>query len=95
MTDKKDCKEGYDGMCCCNCQHQVKLFCHPSNGKQLAYGFLEDKRQIGVGAINQQMGWICEGLRYDNNHVMFFDFEHGMCEEWMPRKPEKLTTPTV
>ena len=37
----KDCKYGWkDGSCCCNCNNQLKIMCHPRNEKH------------GVGSIN-------------------------------------------
>jgi hypothetical protein len=73
--------------CCCNCKHQVKINCHPLNGRQKQLGFLEDKIKIGQGSINQQLAWGCAAfdenpeLSGDNERVIIYsDRQHGMCE---------------
>ena len=43
VVGSADCQHGYKGDCCCNCKYQLKLFCHPMNGENKAFGFLEDK----------------------------------------------------
>jgi hypothetical protein len=70
-----------DGGCCCNCQHQIRLNCHPWNQK------------IGRGNISTKMGTVCmaminttppttEHLKSDYNAGIFFDGDHGYCELW-------------
>lgn len=78
-----DLEHGADGSCCCNCKHQVKIHCHPSNGNIKSFGVLDDILQIGKGKINQQFAWGCIGMNYQEkmkNVVVYHDFEHGMCE---------------
>lgn len=77
----EDCVKGFEGMCCCNCIHQLRVNCHPMNGNNLAFGFLQDKIKFGHGSILTQLGWACNGLQFeDNSTIVFFDHEHGMCE---------------
>lgn len=85
MENKTNCDLGYNGDCCCNCIHQVQINCHPANGNNKAYGFLEDKIKIGYGSINQIFGWGCEIFRKmentkKDNFITFKDTPHGMCE---------------
>lgn len=84
------CDKGWhDGSCCCNCAHQRKLMCHPWNGNNKSFGFLPDKIKFGQGPINKQCGWVCVGPFEDSNNAIYFDFEHGMCEEYERRKSNK------
>lgn len=71
--------------CCCNCKNQVKINCHPSNGNNKAYGFLEDRIKVGKGSINETFAWGCELFRKmnetaDMNIIIYMDNQHGMCE---------------
>ena len=84
-VSSSDCDKGYRGDCCCNCKRQVKINCHPSNGNQKMYGFLEDPIKVGKGSISTTFAWGCECFRgmtdgSDNNQIIFMDTPHGMCE---------------
>lgn len=87
MLSAVQCEQGYKGDCCCNCIHQVKIHCHPLNGEQKEYGFLEDKIKVGKGSVKKQFAWGC--AIFDNNPnltgnneriIIYSDREHGMCE---------------
>lgn len=71
-----------DGRCCCNCKHKIKLMCHPSNGDNKSFGWIDDKIKFGKGSILEQCGWVCKAQLEDNDEITFefHDFEHGMCE---------------
>jgi hypothetical protein len=71
------CEHGYNGSCCCNCKHQLKLYCHPFNKPEFGRGSIMD--QCGYACVNPE---ICEG-----KSAIFFDGEHGMCECWTERIP--------
>jgi len=73
------CDKSYDesGQCCCNCEHQKRLMCHPSNVK------------VGKGSIMSQMAWACVvmfGDKSNEGNYIFRDNKHGMCELWIKRK---------
>jgi len=74
----KNCKKGWhDGSCCCNCQNQRKLMCHPWN------------KEFGKGSIMESCGWVCLFPLDDGSskgEVIFFDREHGMCELYTENK---------
>ena len=51
--------------------------------------FLDDKIKFGKGSISQQCGWICDVLFGDGSNdgkVIYFDFEHSICELHERRK---------
>mgnify|MGYP006300938833 CR=1 FL=1 len=86
IDNKAYCEHGYKGDCCCNCKYQLKLMCHPLNGDNKAFGFLEDKMKFGKGRISEQCGWVCLNPEICNNgSAIFFDNEHGMCECHAPK----------
>jgi len=83
-VSSSNCDKGWhDGSCCCNCKHQKKLMCHPWNGNQKAYGWLDDKIKFGKGSITQQCGWVCS-VQFDDKSnkdmLIYFDFKHSFCE---------------
>lgn len=81
FEDKNKHKQSLD--CCCNCKNQKQLMCHPMNGNNKTYGWLEDKLKLGKGSITQQLGWVCTMQFEDQSNkdkYYYFDFEHGMCE---------------
>ena len=100
LKEEFKCKEpgSYtDGSCCCNCVNQMKIMCHPLNGKKLVKEFpwsdeLRPERfPVGVGRINQQLGFGCMlltklGEPDSKDKIIFMDFEHGMCEMHQPKK---------
>lgn len=56
--------------------------CHPSN------------KDIGVGSISKQMGWICTTPfdDYSNaGNAIFSEREHGMCEMYAPQPKPYIT----
>ena len=55
------------GRCCCNCKSQRPVVSHPWN-----------KVPPMKGSITQTFGWGC--LAPDMGAVVFYDFEHSMCE---------------
>jgi hypothetical protein len=59
--------------CCCKCQHQTPLNCHPWN------------QSIGKGSISDRMGWVCLEFKEENIGV-FSDTEHGMRELFEERE---------
>lgn len=46
--------------CCCHCQHQVSVNCHPGN------------QQIGRGSMSIGFGWACLGFRDEEANVAVF-----------------------
>lgn len=66
------CDKGYQGQCCCNCQYQVELHCHPSN------------ERLGKGSTRDSMNvYACIAMYEDESNkgrATFMDREHGMCE---------------
>jgi hypothetical protein len=96
-----------DGDCCCNCQQQIKIMCHPWNGQNMvpefrtATGMSErlapDRVKFGKGPITKQCGWACTimGKMDGSNKAVFSDREHGICEMHTPikqlQKPEEET----
>ena len=61
--------------CCCACEHQYKVYKHPSNENEYA-----------KGSVLEIMGWICL-IRGDKGGT-FMDREHSMCEEYTPKDME-------
>lgn len=46
-------------------------------------------QKVGKGSIMSQLGWACSSNIEDDEpseKIIFFDFEHGMCEMWEPKK---------
>lgn len=95
----KDTSAWQDGSCCCNCENQIKLMCHPWNGQQLVpkwhncpeEEYIPDRIQFGRGAISEQCGWVCLlftklGEKDSKDIGIFSDREHGMCEMHCPKK---------
>lgn len=76
--------------CCCSCINQIKIMCHPNNGRKIYYGFLPDKIKIGKGPINRQLAWGCNAPLEDINKIYYFDSEHEMCELYHPRYLNKV-----
>lgn len=71
---KGNCKENpmeYNGLCCCNCKHQLELKCHPIN------------KEFGKGSIMKSCGYVCI-IPVDDGSMegqgIFFDKKHGICE---------------
>jgi hypothetical protein len=56
--------------CCCNCQHQIPIHCHPGN------------KLIGNGSLSDQLGWGCLGFANcdDWRVAVFSESAHGLCE---------------
>jgi hypothetical protein len=55
--------------CCCKCQHQKPINCHPWN------------ESIGKGRISDRLGWVCLGFVDEGKNAgIFSEREHGMCE---------------
>jgi hypothetical protein len=72
------CDKGYQGECCCMCEHQITLMCHPAN------------ERIGKGSIAYQFGaWACsvdlQRITKERTAV-FMDRKHGICELFQLRK---------
>lgn len=66
-----DCKQGWNGNCCCNCTHHLPLMKHPWNKGE------------GKGSISEQFGYACTGfLSEGENLAIYYDMshKHGMCE---------------
>lgn len=86
MKTKRKCNSKlarHDGSCCCNCEHQKKLMCHPWN------------KGFGEGEITKRCGWVCDvftdkELDPKGDWVMFSDRKHGMCELWTARETLKI-----
>jgi len=57
-----------DNHCCCNCKHQIKLFCHPQN------------KSFGKGSIVNLCGYACACPELNDKSAIFSDTKHGMCE---------------
>ena len=70
--------------CCCKCQHQVEIGCHPWN-----------KRKPFKGPCNQWFGWGCAvesviDAKIKKIHtVTFRDTEHGLCELFYNREEKR------
>ena len=65
--------EHMKGKCCCNCQHQLEVRCHPWN------------QLIGKGRISETMGYVCLSFAVpdeDNEEpiAIFDESKHGICE---------------
>jgi len=89
MSDTKCSESIVDGECCCNCIHQVRISCHPTNGKGKF-----DKIKVGQGSILELMGYgckVCQLFGGDDNKdaIMFMDKKHGMCELHYPKDIKK------
>ena len=69
----KNCDKGFEGMCCCNCIHQVKIMKHPLNKGE------------AKGSILDTFGYGCNAL----GDILFNDRGHGMCEEYESKEPKK------
>jgi hypothetical protein len=52
--------------CCCKCQHQKPINCHPKN------------ESIGKGSISDRLGWACLAFTEENVGI-FSEQEHGVC----------------
>jgi hypothetical protein len=63
-----------NGDCCCNCKFQKKLMCHPSNGNNKEYGWLEDKIKFGKGSISTQCGYMCTLQHPDKSNKDEFQY---------------------
>jgi hypothetical protein len=55
------------GRCCCNCKYQKPVVSHPWN-----------RVEPMKGSITKSFGWGC--LAPEMNAVVFYDFQHSMCE---------------
>ena len=78
------CDKGYEGRCCCNCEHQRPVVGHPSN------------RHFPSKSIVVQHGYICMIPDPDfYPQVVFFESKHGMCEYWQEREYEKYSARSV
>jgi len=64
----------FNGRCCCNCQNQIIVRCHPWN------------KVIGKGSITEPMGYLCAAgeMNEDRRVGIFFESAHGMCELHTP-----------
>jgi hypothetical protein len=74
MTHVDPCYKGWDdkdvnkaGRCCCNCRFQKPIVCHPWN-----------KNELTNGPISRTIGYGCNAPEMER--IVFFDFEHSMCE---------------
>lgn len=68
MSMENSCDNGYKGMCCCNCKHQIVLHKHPWN------------KDFGKGSITEQCGYVCIEPTIHQVNGIYFDQPHGMCE---------------
>lgn len=72
--------------CCCTCESQIKLMCHPWN------------ESFGKGPITEQCGWVCAMEFEDGSNKginMFFDFGHGLCEMYEPKVKQVQDSDTI
>ena len=73
-SSEEKCEHGwYDGSCCCNCIHQLKLMKHPWN------------KEFGKGSIMESCGWVCTQTFEDDRFKFLLHEEVGeqMCDSIM------------
>jgi len=76
MGNIKCSKSKFEGLCCCNCSHQLTLMKHPSN------------TNFGRGSISEKCGYACAVMYGDGSNegtAIFSDRQHGMCEMYNPK----------
>ena len=74
MIKHDPCFKGWDdkeantaGRCCCNCRYQRPIVGHPWN-----------KTSLTRTSISHKIGYGCNAPEMET--IVFFDFEHSMCE---------------
>lgn len=83
---------------CKNCALLVPINCHPSNGNNKQFGWLEDPHKIGKGRINTQLAYGCllsleDRLKdeYSGGFVTYFDSAENVCEMFASKDEFELS----
>ena len=75
-------KKCTDKKCCCRCDFQERLRCHPCNNK------------IGKGPMSKTLGYACHGLNVEDNtrnELIFYENKHGECELFTIKRKRRIS----